>query len=98
MQSGPVDRLQSVAVERPGLEQLEVEVGRVLATLGEGGPRNLLAPFARLDLLALADPVLGPPHDRTLHFDGPGFDRFALRDDFQRGTPRSANADLGSLR
>ena len=70
MQSGSVDQLQGVAVERPGLEQLEVEVGRVLATLGEGaGPRNLLAPFARLDLLALADPVLSPPHDRTLHFD-----------------------------
>ena len=30
MQGGPVDELLDVAVERPALDQLEVEVGRTL--------------------------------------------------------------------
>ena len=32
MQRGPVDELLGVAVERPVLDQLEVEVGRTLET------------------------------------------------------------------
>jgi hypothetical protein len=30
MQGGPVDELLDVAVERPALDQLEVEIGRTL--------------------------------------------------------------------
>ena len=37
MQGGPVDELLDVAVERPALEQLEVEVGRTLEDRGRAG-------------------------------------------------------------
>ena len=37
MQGGPIDELLGVAVERPGLDQLEVEVGRTLEDRGQPG-------------------------------------------------------------
>jgi hypothetical protein len=37
MQGGPVDELLDVAVERPALDQLEVEVGRTLEDRAQSG-------------------------------------------------------------
>jgi hypothetical protein len=37
MQGGPVDELLGVAVERPALDQLEVEVGRTMEDRAQPG-------------------------------------------------------------
>ncbi|MGH3418866.1 MAG: hypothetical protein ACRDOD_04610 [Streptosporangiaceae bacterium] len=46
MQGGPVDELLDVAVERPALDQLEVEIVKPLVESGTGRERQALAYLA----------------------------------------------------